>query len=97
MVDEGSNHLDRPSAMALAKCLSQFTGAMVAISQDIEFCEAMDPTHIVRVDPNGTVTVSLCINGVDRRYTQLRRPPLPHGGTTTRPRHRSFMRGWATS
>lgn len=26
MLDEASNHLDRPSAMALAKCLSQFTG-----------------------------------------------------------------------
>lgn len=26
MLDEASNHLDRPSAMALAKCLSSFSG-----------------------------------------------------------------------
>lgn len=43
--------------------LSHCTGAMVAISHDIEFCEAINPTHIARVEPNGTVTVSLCING----------------------------------
>jgi len=36
---------------------------MVAISHDIEFCEAINPTHIARVDPNGIVEVSLCING----------------------------------
>ncbi|KAG0612189.1 hypothetical protein M758_6G009100 [Ceratodon purpureus] len=74
MLDEASNHLDRPSAMALAKCLSQFTGAMVAISHDIEFCEAMNPTHIARVDPNGTVTVSLCINGDLRTPLKASKP-----------------------
>lgn len=35
----------------------------MAISHDIEFCEAINPTHIARVDPNGSVEVSLCING----------------------------------
>ena len=43
---------------------------MVAISHDIEFCEAIKPTHIARVDTNGNVTVSLCIDGDD-----LRSPP----------------------
>lgn len=69
MLDEASNHLDRPSAMALAKCLSSFSGAMVAISHDIEFMEAMNPTHVARVDPNGSVTVSQCISG-DLRSAQ---------------------------
>ena len=49
------------------------TGAMVAISHDIEFCEAMNPTHIARVEPNGTVSVSLCING-DLRTSQKSKP-----------------------
>ena len=38
-------------------------GAMVAISHDIQFCEALEPTHIARVDTDGSVTISLCING----------------------------------
>jgi len=42
---------------------------MVAISHDIEFCEAINPTHIARVEPNGSVEVSLCING-DLRTSQ---------------------------
>lgn len=36
---------------------------MVAISHDIQFCEALEPTHIARVDTDGSVTISLCING----------------------------------
>ena len=38
-------------------------GAMVAISHDIQFCEALEPTHIARVDTDGSVTISLCISG----------------------------------
>lgn len=39
------------------------TGAMVAISHDHQFCQAIDPTHVARVGPDGSVTVSLCIGG----------------------------------
>lgn len=63
LMDEASNHLDRPTVRALAKALSTFKGALVAITHDREFCEAINPTHVARVLPNGTVSVRLCING----------------------------------
>lgn len=33
MLDEASNHLDRPSAMALAKSLSQFKGKVRSVEK----------------------------------------------------------------
>ncbi|KAL3685846.1 hypothetical protein R1sor_003868 [Riccia sorocarpa] len=63
LLDEASNHLDHVSALGLARSLSEFQGALVAISHDQKFCEALNPTHIARVDPNGSVTVSNCIFG----------------------------------
>eukprot|EP00271_Cylindrocystis_brebissonii_P007267 TRINITY_DN20585_c0_g1_i1.p1 TRINITY_DN20585_c0_g1~~TRINITY_DN20585_c0_g1_i1.p1 ORF type:complete len:605 (-),score=139.72 TRINITY_DN20585_c0_g1_i1:158-1972(-) len=63
LLDEASNHLDRPTVKALADALSKFKGAIVAITHDQEFCEALVPTHVARVHPDGTLTVRLCING----------------------------------
>ncbi|KAL2653884.1 hypothetical protein R1flu_022012 [Riccia fluitans] len=63
LLDEASNHLDHLSALALARSLSGFQGALVAISHDQRFCEALNPTHIARVYPDGSLTVSNCIFG----------------------------------
>ena len=38
-------------------------GAVVIITHDQEFCQAVKPTHIARVAPDGSVSVGLCING----------------------------------
>ncbi|CAM6113173.1 unnamed protein product [Calypogeia fissa] len=63
LLDEASNHLDHLSALALARGLSTFPGAMVAISHDQKFCEALSPTHIARVETDGSVTVGNAIFG----------------------------------
>lgn len=40
-----------------------FAGGMVAISHDQKFCEALNPTHIARVETDGSVTVGNAIFG----------------------------------
>eukprot|EP00850_Spirogloea_muscicola_P003116 SM000012S25378 [mRNA] locus=s12:754201:758251:- [translate_table: standard] len=106
LLDEASNHLDRPTAKALAAAVKSFKGSccwpagrhrcvlvqtselsaviahavvilslaealsvpcaagtVVAITHELEFAEAMGPTHVARVLPDGGVAVAFCIAG----------------------------------
>ncbi|CAB3666896.1 ABC transporter [Achromobacter marplatensis] len=45
LLDEPTNHLDITSAEALEQALRQYPGAMVAVSHDTAFLEAIAPTH----------------------------------------------------
>nr|WP_315529503.1 ABC-F family ATP-binding cassette domain-containing protein [uncultured Achromobacter sp.] len=45
LLDEPTNHLDITSAQALEQALKQYPGAMVVVSHDTAFLEAIAPTH----------------------------------------------------
>ncbi|CAM6103536.1 unnamed protein product [Calypogeia fissa] len=51
------------SGDAALRPISLLSGAMVAISHDQKFCEALSPTHIARVETDGSVTVGNTIFG----------------------------------
>lgn len=57
-------------------------GALAAISHDEQFIQALDPTHIARVHPDGSVVVDLCING-DIRPPQPKNPPAAAPGPSS--------------
>ncbi|MBF9267158.1 ABC transporter ATP-binding protein, partial [Acidovorax cattleyae] len=43
LLDEPSNHLDARAVQALQEALSSFTGAMVVVSHDRHFLQALAP------------------------------------------------------
>lgn len=45
LLDEPTNHLDLPSVEAFEQALQTFPGAIVAVSHDRDFLEALNPTH----------------------------------------------------
>ncbi|MGY2440192.1 ATP-binding cassette domain-containing protein [Pseudomonas sp. SDO52101_S400] len=45
LLDEPTNHLDLPSVEAFEQALQRFPGAIVAVSHDRDFLEALNPTH----------------------------------------------------
>ncbi|MBB6153040.1 ATPase subunit of ABC transporter with duplicated ATPase domains [Pseudomonas sp. JAI115] len=52
LLDEPSNHLDLASVQAFEQALQTFPGAIVAVSHDTEFLQALKPTH--RLDWHAT-------------------------------------------
>lgn len=50
LLDEPSNHLDVETIESLTKALREFTGAVVVVSHDRKFCEALEPTHVMTVE-----------------------------------------------
>ncbi len=54
LLDEPTNNLDPPSREGVAKALAAWPGAMVVVSHDLAFVEALAP-HRVLVMPDGTV------------------------------------------
>jgi len=55
LLDEPSNHLDVETIQSLSKALQEFKGAVVVVSHDRKFCEALQPTHVMTVE-NGRMT-----------------------------------------
>lgn len=53
LLDEPTNHLDLPSVEAFERSLQTFPGAIVAVSHDQDFLEALNPTHHLRWHPLG--------------------------------------------
>ncbi|MDD1136872.1 ATP-binding cassette domain-containing protein [Pseudomonas sp. TNT2022 ID233] len=53
LLDEPTNHLDLPSVEAFERALQSFPGAIVAVSHDQDFLEALNPTHHLRWPPSG--------------------------------------------
>ncbi|WP_248749765.1 ABC-F family ATP-binding cassette domain-containing protein [Pseudomonas sp. MWU15-20650] len=45
LLDEPTNHLDLESVLAFEQALKGFTGAIVAVSHDEAFVQAIEPTH----------------------------------------------------
>lgn len=56
LFDEPSNHLDVEAIAALVDALQDYEGAMVVISHDRNFCEALSATHIAYI-ADGTVSI----------------------------------------
>jgi ATPase subunit of ABC transporter with duplicated ATPase domains len=54
LLDEPTNNLDPPSRTAIALALAAWRGAMVLVSHDVEFVEALAP-HRVLMMPDGTL------------------------------------------
>ncbi|MBF6058116.1 ABC-F family ATP-binding cassette domain-containing protein [Thiomicrorhabdus heinhorstiae] len=45
LLDEPTNHIDYRSKQALIKMLNQYQGALMVASHDMEFLQALNPTH----------------------------------------------------
>jgi ATPase subunit of ABC transporter with duplicated ATPase domains len=45
LLDEPTNHLDLDTALMLQRTLQRFEGALIVASHDVEFIEALRPTH----------------------------------------------------
>ena len=54
LLDEPTNNLDPPSRTAIAEALAGWPGAMVLVSHDIEFVEALAPQRVLMM-PDGTL------------------------------------------
>jgi ATPase subunit of ABC transporter with duplicated ATPase domains len=54
LLDEPTNNLDPPSRAAIARSLQDWPGAMVIVSHDTEFVEALEPERVLMM-PDGTV------------------------------------------
>jgi ATPase subunit of ABC transporter with duplicated ATPase domains len=53
LLDEPSNHLDLPSVQALETLLAHYGGALVVVSHDEDFMNALRLTHRLRAAPDG--------------------------------------------
>jgi ATPase subunit of ABC transporter with duplicated ATPase domains len=54
LLDEPTNNLDPPSRTAIAEALQSWPGAMVIVSHDTEFVEALEPERVLMM-PDGTL------------------------------------------
>ena len=87
LLDEPTNHLDVGAIQALLDALDTYEGAIVVISHDRPFCEAVRATHV------GYVCSGRCV--VEERelacmqvLTTARSPPAHHGALTPSPQVR---------
>jgi ATPase subunit of ABC transporter with duplicated ATPase domains len=53
LLDEPTNHLDLESVLAFEQALQGFTGAMVVVSHDQAFVQAIRPTHVLSWQSEG--------------------------------------------
>jgi len=62
LLDEASNHLDAAALDALTEALRGWDGAVVAVTHNRQFAEALEPTSVVRVEA-GRVSARRASNG----------------------------------
>jgi ATPase subunit of ABC transporter with duplicated ATPase domains len=53
LLDEPTNHLDLASVEAFEQSLQSFPGAIVAVSHDQTFLQALNPSHRLTWQPSG--------------------------------------------
>jgi ATPase subunit of ABC transporter with duplicated ATPase domains len=53
LLDEPTNHLDLESVLAFERALQGFTGALLVVSHDEAFVQAIRPTHQLEWQPTG--------------------------------------------
>lgn len=53
LLDEPTNHLDLESITAFERALQGFPGALIAVSHDASFLEALNPTHVLSWHADG--------------------------------------------
>lgn len=54
LLDEPTNNLDPPSRDAIGSALAEWKGAMLVVSHDVEFVEALQPQRVL-IMPDGTL------------------------------------------
>ena len=65
ILDEPSNHLDVDTVAALTDALAKYEGAIVVVSHDRAFCEALAPTHVATVQGGAVVVESRTLEPSD--------------------------------
>mmetsp|Transcript_64848 Transcript_64848/g.104985 ORF Transcript_64848/g.104985 Transcript_64848/m.104985 type:complete len:550 (+) Transcript_64848:2-1651(+) len=58
LLDEPSNHLDVAAVDALTTALVEYTGTIVVVTHNRDFCEKIKATHVAMVKGDGGITVT---------------------------------------
>ena len=75
LLDEPTNNLDPPSRTAIAQALRDWPGAMVIVSHDTEFVEALAPERVLLM-PDGASTTGARISSTSSRSRDRYAPPM---------------------
>ena len=68
LLDEPTNHLDKGAIDALLGALDKYEGAVVVVSHDRSFCEAVRATHVAYVSNGGVEMQERSLRDSDWRF-----------------------------